>query len=57
VLPQKNVVHYITLHSFFLEVSWAELMFLVWISEYRGMGWKEEFKRIAVVICSVWAAM
>jgi hypothetical protein len=44
MLSQKNVVQYITLHYFFLEVSWAELIFHVWISDGRGMGWKGEFK-------------
>jgi len=40
-----------------LEVSEAKLIFYIYISEFRGMGWKGEFKRIAVLIGSVWTIM
>jgi len=32
-------------------------MFHVWISEFRGMGWKREFKRFAVLIGNVWTTV
>ena len=59
-VPEKcGSVHHAenTLRYLFLEVSQAKLMFHVWISEFRGMGWKGEFKRIAVLIGNVWTTM